>query len=74
MVIFEELISFGIKSVTYSEQTLILLDEESSEVILIRSAGRLVGGDRKFLTSKLKDCPAAMSAENRFETEILFWF
>ena len=72
MVIFEVIISFGIKSVTYSEHMLILFPDESCEVIFIRSAGRLFGGDRKFFTTKLNNSPELMLVENKFETEILF--
>lgn len=49
IVILELGSSLGIRSVTYSEHTLILLPLASCEVILMMSAGLLVGGERKFL-------------------------
>lgn len=49
IVIKEFDITFGIRSLIYYEQMLIWLPDESIEVITIRSAGLLVGGDRKLL-------------------------
>ncbi len=66
--------SLGIRSVTYYEQMLILLNVESYELILIKSAGFAVGGDKKLFIWNDIVSPAARSLENKLPTMILFWF
>ena len=72
IVILELNISLGIRSETYYEQTLILFDNESDDEILIKSAGLLVGGERKLLIWKDTVEPAAISLLNKLETVTLF--
>ena len=72
IVILELNISLGIRSETYYEQTLILFDNESDDEILIKSAGLLVGGERKLLIWKDIVEPAAISLLNKLETVTLF--
>lgn len=72
IVILELNISLGIRSETYYEQILILFDSESEDDNFIKSAGLLVGGERKLLICKDIVEPAAISLANKLDTVTLF--